>query len=122
MLVDAFVVGADAGHTLAVEQQFRSREAGEDCDSGLLYLPAQPLHELIQRDDVVAMIAQRWRSDGEFELALGRQKVDSFFGALRIDRGFLLETGKQLTHGARVEQGAGKAVLANLTGLFKDVD
>ena len=61
LLVDAFVVGTDADHVLAesvvVEQQFRAGKSGEDGDSGFLDLRRQPLHKLVDRDDVVAVIA-----------------------------------------------------------------
>ena len=72
LFVHALVVGADAGDAIAVEEQFRSGEAGEDRDAGFFHLAAQPLHEPVERDDVVAVIAQRRRRDGKLELCLSR--------------------------------------------------
>ena len=103
-------------------RQLRSGESGEDGDAGLFHLAAQPLHETIERDDVVAVIAQRRRRDGQLELALLGEKVDGFFGDLGVERSFLFESGKQFAHGARIEQRAGEAVLADLAGFFEDVD
>src|SRR5262249_37492645 len=69
LVVHAFVIGADTSNAVSVEEKFRSRKTGEDSNPGLLDLAAQPLHKLVQRDDVVAMIAQRGRSNGQLELA-----------------------------------------------------
>ena len=120
--VHAFVVGADAGDAVAVVKKFGAGESGEDGDAGFFDLAAQPLHEAIQRDDVVAMVAQRRRSDGQLELALLGEKVDGFFRDFGVERGFFLESGKQFAHGSRVEQRAGEAVLADLAGFFENVD
>ena len=97
-------------------------KSGENRDARLFYLAAQPFHKPVQRDDVVAVIAQRRRSDGKLELALLSEEVNRFFRNLGIDRSFLFESGKQFAHGPRIEQRAGKAVLANLASFLEDVN
>src|SRR5579864_7670946 len=61
LLAQALVVGADASDAVAVGYQFRSGEPSEDGDPSFFHLAAQPLHEPVQRNHVVAMIPQRWR-------------------------------------------------------------
>ena len=122
VLVDALVVGAHAADASGFEQQLRAGEAGEDRDAGLFHFAAQPLHELVDRDDVVAVIAHGRRRDGKLELAGARQEVDRFFGHGGVERRFFLEVGQQLAHGARIEQRAGEAVRAHIAGLFQQVN
>ncbi len=68
------------------------------------------------------MVAQRRRRDGKLELALLREKVNGLFGDFGVEGSFLLEAGKKLAHGSRVEQRAGETVLADLAGFFEHVD
>ena len=68
------------------------------------------------------MIAQRRRSDGKFKLAGLSEEVNRLFRDCCLDRRFLLESREQFAHGAGIEQRAGKAVLADLAGLFEHVD
>ena len=65
--VDALIVGADSGHTVAIEEQFGAGESSENRNAGLFDFAAKPLHKPVQRDDVVAMVAQEGRRDGELE-------------------------------------------------------
>ena len=64
-------------------QQFGAGEAGEDGDAGFLHFAAQPLHEAVQGDDIVAVIAQRRRRDGQLEFAFLRQEINRFLADLR---------------------------------------
>ena len=68
------------------------------------------------------MITQRRRCDGQLELTFFSEEVDGFFRDFGVERGFFFESRKQFVHGARVEQGAGKAVLTDLAGFLEDVD
>src|ERR1700737_3398153 len=126
LLVHALVIGADTGYPVtifvAVEEEFGARESPENRDAGFFHLGPQPLYKPVERDNVVAVIAQWWRRDGEFESAFLGQEIDGFFGNFGIQRRFLLESRKKFAHGARIEQCAGKAVLADLAGLFEDVN
>ena len=126
LLVHTLVVGANAGDAVAiffaVEEQFRSGESGEDGDAGFFHLAAQPLHKPVQRNDVIAVIAQWRRRDGKLEFAFLGQEVNRFFRDFGVDRRFLLESGKQFAHGAGIEQRPGKTVLADLASLLEHVD
>ena len=68
------------------------------------------------------MIAEWRRRDGQLELSVLGEEVDGFLCDFGVERGFFFETGKKLSHGARVEKSAGKAVLSDLARLFEDVN
>src|SRR6266705_1841735 len=122
LLVDALIVRADAGNTIAIEQQLGAGEAGEDRYSSLLDFAPQPFHKAIQRNDIIAVISQRRRRDGKFDFAFFGKKVDCFFAHFSIERRFFFKAGKQFMHGARFEQRAGEAVLADVARFLKNVD
>ena len=121
-LVHAFVVGAHANHAPRFEQKLGAGESGEDGDTSFLHLAAKPLHELVDGDDVVAVIAHRRRRDGELEFAGAGQEVNRFFHNRRVERRFLLEAGKQFAHGAWIEQRTGEAMRADVTRLLQQID
>src|SRR4029077_16163094 len=120
--VDALIVSANTAYALAVVEQFRAGESSEGSDPSFLHFAAQPFHKTVQRDDVIAVIAQRRRRDGKLEFAFLREEINRFLADGRVERGFFLKTWQQLSHGARIEQSAGKAVLADFAGLFQDVN
>src|SRR5215469_4258958 len=122
LLVESLVVSANPRDPVAVEQQFGTGKAGEHGDSGLLDFAAQPLHKTVERNDVIAMIAQRWRSNREFEVALLGEEVNAFLRNRGIEWRFLFKVGKQLAHRTRIEQCAREAVLTNFAGLLEDVN
>ena len=108
LLVDSLVVGANSGDVVflpvsLVEEQFGGGESGEEGDSGLLDLGGEPLHEFVDGDDVVAVVAQRRRHDGEFVLARPGEEIDGLLGDLGVDGGLGLEAGEELAHGAGVQ-------------------
>ena len=120
--VDALVVSANAGDAVALEKQFRSGESGEDRDAGFFDLASKPLHELVQRDDVVAVIAkERWR-DGKLELRFFCEEVDAFLDHLRVERSFFFEIGQKFCNRTGIEQSSREAVLSDLAGFLEDVD
>ena len=121
-LVHAFVVGAHANHAACFKQKLGAGESGEDGNAGFLYLAAQPLHELVDGDDIVAVIAHRRRSDGKLEFAGAGQEVNRLLHDRGIERRFLFEAGKQLAHGTRIKQRAGEAMRANVARLLQQVD
>ncbi len=126
LFVDAFVVGAHAGDSIAVwvtlKEQFRSGEAGENRDPRGFDFGRQPLHKSVDRDDVVAMIPQRGRRDGKLVMARARQEVNSIFVDHRVERSFVFESGQKFFHGARIEERARKAVLSSFARFFEHVD
>src|ERR1700687_130232 len=68
------------------------------------------------------MIAQWRRRDGELEFALWGKEVNRFSRDFGIERSFFFESRQKFTHGAGIEQGTGEAVLANLAGLFENIN
>ena len=82
----------------------------------------QPLHKTIDRDHVVAVVAQRRRRDGQLELARARQVVDRFLHHRSFQRRLVLEIRQQLEHGAGIEQRAGEAMRTHLARLLQHVD
>src|SRR5215469_2636162 len=68
VLVDAFVIGANAEDAAFFKQQFGSGKPSEHGYAGRFHLAAQPLNEMIDRDHIVAVIAQRRRRDWQLEL------------------------------------------------------
>src|SRR5689334_20541634 len=60
-LVDTLVVSSHTDYAVIFDQQFGTRKTIEDGDSSLLDFLPHPLHEAIDGDDVVAVIAQRRR-------------------------------------------------------------
>ena len=120
--VNALVVGTDSGDPVAVEEKLGTGESGEDCDPGLFHLAAQPFHKAIERDNVIAVVAQRRRSDRQFELALLGEEINRLFLHFRVERSFLLEIRQQLANAPRIEQCTRKAVLPNLARLLEHVN
>ena len=120
--VDALVVSANAGDAVALEKQFRSGESGEDRDAGFFDLASEPLHELVQRDDVVAVIAKERRCDGKLEFRFFCEEVDAFLDHFRVERRLLFEVGQQFRNRTGVEQSSREAVLSDLAGFLEDVD
>ena len=122
LFVDALVVGADADDAIAVEKQFRSGETGEDRDPRCFDFARHPLHEAVDRDDVVAVVAHRRRRDGKLVVLIARQEVNRFLVNYGVERGFVFESRQKFLHGARIEERAGKAVLSGLARFFEHVD
>src|SRR4029077_15962797 len=120
--VDALVVGANTNHAVALEQKLGAGEPGEHRDPGFLDLAAQPLHELVQRDDIVAVVAQKRRRNRELEFRFLGKEVNRFLRDLSVERRIFLEIRQQLRNRARIEQGPRETVLSNLTRLLQYVD
>ena len=93
VLVYTFVVGTYANNTSFFKEKFGSRKSRENGDAGFLDFSSKPFNELIDRDNVVTMIAHRWRRDGELEFAGASEKVNCFLDDFRVERSFFLEAG-----------------------------
>ncbi len=122
MPVDTFVVGTNTAHPFAVVEQLGAGESSEHSDPGFFQLAAHPFHKTVERDHVIAVIAQWRRRDRKFESSFLGEEINRFLADGSVERGFLLKTWQQLAHGARIEQSAGKAVLANFASLFQNVN
>src|SRR5437867_10482329 len=61
VLADAAVAGADPEHAAAFHEDVLPGKAGEEIDAGCFYLAGQPADELVERNDVVAVVPERRR-------------------------------------------------------------
>jgi hypothetical protein len=68
VLVDAAVGRAYSDDAFAVHEDVLTGEPGKKVDTCSLNLTGKPSNELIQRNDVVAVILQRRRDDGQRDL------------------------------------------------------
>ena len=81
------------------------KEAGARGGLLGLHLLGQPPGELVERDDVVAVILERRRRDRQAELALRRQEVDVVLTHFLGERRALGdEVGNQVTQRRRIEE------------------
>ncbi len=83
---DAAIAGADADHARALVEHLLAGKAHEQIDAGGLDLPGQPLHEVAERDDVVAVVGKRRRRDRQPELLVAAQEVDAVVGDFAGER------------------------------------
>src|SRR4029077_9509927 len=67
--VDAFVFGEYTRDSLALVNQIFPCKLREQIHARFFNEAAEPFDQLVQGDDVVAVISQRWRSDGHFPRA-----------------------------------------------------
>jgi hypothetical protein len=91
VFVHALVFGKDSGDAVFFVEQFPAGKLREKIDAFFFHQAAEPFHQLIQRDDVVAMILQRRRSDGKFVAAGFGEVVSGVAGYGSIDRGGFFE-------------------------------
>jgi hypothetical protein len=120
---EAAVAGADAGDTVALEQHRLRREPHEQIGAGGLDLPGQPFHELVQRDDVVAVVPERRRGHRQPQLPVGRQQIDAVGRHLAAERRALgREVRDQLPQRGRIEQRPRQRMGPGLARLLDDGD
>ena len=122
-LIDAFVAGTDADNGIAFDEQFGSGKSRKDIHAALFDLLAKPARELVERDDVVAVILQRRRNDRQRELARLREEENVIFLDRILDRSaFFLPVRHQLIDAARIHYRSGDDVGADLLPFLKDGD
>ncbi len=63
VFVDALVFGDDAGDSVVFVDEGGATELREEIYAGGFHQAAQPFHELVERDDVVAFVLERRRRD-----------------------------------------------------------
>ena len=122
VFVAAFVFGNYAGDGLAFVDQLRAGKLREDIYAGLLHETAEPLHQLVQRDNVIAVVPQRRRRDRQFPGAAGRQKIGGIIGDRRVERRRFRKIRHEFGQSAGIEHGAGELVRADFASLFENVD
>ena len=76
VLANTAIAGSNAGDAITVVDDLDGREPREDINALALDKAAQPLHESVERDDVVAVVSQRWRDDRKRQLPRAREEVD----------------------------------------------
>ena len=74
---DTTVAGPHADDAVAVKEHLDARKAREQVDAGSFHALGQPLAEAADRDDQVAVIAQRRRRERQRDLAAGVEQVDA---------------------------------------------
>ena len=120
---DATVARSHADDAVSLHQQLGAGKPGKHVDAFRLDEARKPLAELLQRDDVVAVIPKRRRRDRKFDLAGLRKEVDAIFAHLRRKRRALgLEIGNQLCKRARIEHRSRQQMRAGLGGLLEHRD
>ena len=122
VFVDAFVFGQDAGDSIFFVEQFPSGKLREDIDAFFLDKSAEPLHEFVERNHVVPVIAQRRRSDGKLARIAFGEVVGGVAGDRRIERRGFLEIRNEFAERARIHDRAGELMRADLPRFFEDID
>ncbi len=79
-LVEALVLGDDAGDAVVFEDQLRAGELREQVYAGLFDQAAQPFRDAAERDNIVAVVAERGRRDREFHRALFGEEIGGIVG------------------------------------------
>src|ERR1700687_1826965 len=75
VLVEAFVLGNDTSDSLAFIDERCSAKLREQIHSGLFYQPTQPLHNSVERDNVIALVLEGRGSERKPKgLTLGEQQ------------------------------------------------
>ena len=118
VLVAAFIVGDDTGDAVAFIDELRAGKLREDVDARLLDQAAEPLDQFVERDDVVAVIAQRRRRDRQFPGIARGKKIRRVGGHRRFERRGLRVIGNQFGEAARIHHGSRKLVRAEFAALF----
>ena len=103
---DAAVARPHAQRATTGVEHLAAREPGENVDALLLGQPGQPSDELVQRDDVVAVILEWGRSERETDLPARGQEVNLVVVDRRLERRpSLFPVRDQVTKRGGVEDG-----------------
>ena len=114
--------GADAADRVPFHQQRIHREAREQVDPQLLGPLAEPADDLADRRREVAAVVHGGRR-GDPERLARRQEVHRFGVHVAAEgKVGVLEVGKELAEGARVDDRTGEIVLAQAFGFLEDGD
>src|SRR5262249_20583834 len=92
-------------------------------DTAVLHLLTEPSNELVERDDVVSVVPQRRRRDGQSELSVSGQVQYAVFFDRPLDRRpTLLPVRHQFLNATWIHDRAGNDVGAVLLTLLKNGD
>ncbi len=122
----AHVAGGDAHHGASlVEKNFGTGKAWVDLDAERFGLFAQPAADVAERDDVVAFVVEALRQEAARDLGgtvFGKDE-EAVFGYRGIERGAVgLPVGQQFAQGARVHDGTGENMGADLSAFLDQAD
>ena len=100
------IAGSHADDAVVLVEHFDRGKAGEHVDAFGLDQTAQPLHEAVQRDDVVAVVDERRRRDGKRNLRATSEEVHVVVMHLGRERRLpLFEVGHEQPQRRGVEDG-----------------
>ena len=120
VLPDPAVARSHPGDTIAVIENLGRRKAGEDVNALSFDQPAKPFDEPVERNDVVAVILERRRSDWKLDLARAGEKVDVIVMDFSREWGAaLLEVRHELPERRRIEDRARQHVGPDLARLLQ---
>src|SRR6266568_546298 len=122
VFVHAFVFRYDSGDALAFINQLRAAELREKIYARLFHQAAKPLHQLAQRNNVIAAILERGRGDGKAIGGILGEEKRGIVGDRRIERRGFLKIRHQFGERARIHDGSGKLMRADFAPFFEDVD
>ena len=123
MTPNAAVAGPHADDPFSIHQELGAGKAREHVDAFGFDEVRQPFAQLLKRNDVVAVIPQRWRREGKRDLAGRREEVDAIVVHFRREgRAFRLEVGHELRERSRIEHSARQQMRSRLRGLLEDGD
>ena len=123
VLVDAHVAGPDADDAVALGQDLCRSEARIDLDPDCFALRRQPLHDVRERHDVVALLLEHRGRDGGLDRALAGEEPEIVLRAGVLDREALLPViGHELFDRPRVHHAARELVVADIGGFLDHED
>ena len=121
--VDSLVAGPNADHPVPLEEALDRGHSREDVGAGRLDQAAQPFLERAERDDVVAVVLEGRRKDGEADLAARREVIEIVARDVALDgRALLAIVGEEFLERAWIQHAAGDPVGADLGRLFQHRD
>ncbi len=122
IFVETFVLGDDTRDSVAFVNQFGAAELLEDVDVRGFHQPAQPFCDFAERDDIVAFVLERGRSDGEAEGGVFREEEHGGIRHWRVKRRGFFKIRHQFCQRLRIHNRAGKLVRANFAALLQNVN
>jgi hypothetical protein len=119
---DALVADAHADHPVALPQQLLAGEGGEHVDPGFFRLGGEPLGQVRERPDVLAVVVERGRRERRRDLALVGEEPQRVAADRGVEAAGDVLAGEELQQRLGVDHGAREAVVADLAALLDHHD
>ena len=119
---DALVADLHPDDAVAVPQQLLPGEGGEDVDAGCFGLRGEPLGEVRERRDVLAVIVQHRRRERGLDLPAVGEEPERVAGDRRVEPAGDLFVREELVQGLRIDDGPGETVVPDLAALLDHHD